>query len=207
MKRIASGQLSRILSGRRVMRPGRLLVNRTPSQQLTSPVMPFRLNAGHSNPSHRASEDGMAAEALLSPVSIDLLPSGDVLLDTANRVRNAHCLGLLTADPSLSRAAYLHAYELVRTGRFTHDGIDGSSPYVRVDRIEPGWALVSENLATGHYSPDEAFEAWLKSRGHRRNLLRPGVDLTGGALLKLPNRPGFMCVQLYGSRHALPTSD
>lgn len=131
------------------------------------------------------------------------LPTAHDLGSFANRARMASGLSLLAWDGSLAAAALAHAHDLVRSGRFSHDGSDGSNVMQRVSRQAGAWAVVGENLAMGMPRPDQAIAGWLESPPHRENLLRAEFTHAGAAVLELPRRPfvspGLMWVQVYGT--------
>lgn len=86
----------------------------------------------------------------------------------------------LRADPHLDTAGQSYARELVDGGYFAHVSRRGKTPEARVEAAGYGPVrLVAENLAKGLFTPEEVVERWMKSPGHRRNLLRAGVTDTG----------------------------
>ncbi len=42
----------------------------------------------------------------------------------------------------------------------------------------PDNPVLGENIAAGHQTPKEAFDAWIKSAGHRANIERPDYRAT-----------------------------
>lgn len=89
-------------------------------------------------------------------------------------------LGPLAENARLAAAAGQHSREMVAEQYFDHAGKDGSDP---VDRIRSAGYIpnvgdwtVGENLAWGTgalATPKEIVAAWMKSSGHRQNILRP----------------------------------
>ncbi len=76
--------------------------------------------------------------------------------------------GALRVSAPLTRAAAAHAADLARSGRFSHDG---SSVGDRVRRQGYGYCFAAENLAKGQGRLDEVLRGWMRSPGHRRNML------------------------------------
>ncbi len=103
-----------------------------------------------------------------------------------NGERQDEGLAPLTENPKLASAAVAHSQEMVDKGYFDHAGRDGSDP---VDRIRgagyiptTGAWTVGENLAWGTgvlATPKEIVQAWMKSTGHRENILRPAFKEIG----------------------------
>ncbi len=77
----------------------------------------------------------------------------------------------LVAEARLAAAALAYARELARLERFAHEGADGSTAAVRVDRAGYRHRIVGENLAAGPTSAGEVVAGWLASPGHCANLM------------------------------------
>ena len=86
-----------------------------------------------------------------------------------NAYRTEQGLGTLSPDAKLKAAAQAHARDLAAHGRLSHTGSDGSTHVRRAERAGYG-PFVAENVAAGQKSPAEVMQAWLGSRGHRRNI-------------------------------------
>ena len=108
-----------------------------------------------------------------------------------NWVRTRHGLAPLRELPQLERSSALRLSAIRRCGQFSHTpcGQPFVQPFVTVGYLR-GTGSVGENLAWGSSSlgsPRATLEAWLRSPGHRENLLRAswrdcGVALTRGRL-------------------------
>jgi hypothetical protein len=100
------------------------------------------------------------------------------LVHAINQARVDNGLLPLKVDETLDSAAQGYADELADSGRFDHYGADGSSPASRATKA--GYkGLVAENLAIGYSEATAVVEGWLKSEGHRRNLLNPNYRFLG----------------------------
>lgn len=108
--------------------------------------------------------------------------SGSLVLavtQEVNAIRSARGLRPLTVSAELRRAADSHTQALLEAGMFSHDSPDGTSFSDRLHRFYPqraGFWSVGENLLTqGPAEPSAAavVAAWLRSPGHRANLLNP----------------------------------
>jgi uncharacterized protein YkwD len=132
-----------------------------------------------------SAEDLRAVEAAL-----------DARVDAARRDRG---LAPLEATKALARVARAHSREMARVGRIAHRGLDGSNVAERVLAAGVRFAVVSENLSLlrGHAAPaGPAVEGWLKSPGHRRNLLDPRVTHTGVGIAT-DGEGGLYVTQIY----------
>jgi uncharacterized protein YkwD len=98
-----------------------------------------------------------------------------------NRVRAAHGLTPVSADPSLMEAAAEYAEELRGRGDLSHVGVDGSTPPQRAELAGYEGGDVAETLAAGFPSAPETVEAWMESPAHREALLKPDAAYAGAA--------------------------
>jgi hypothetical protein len=103
-------------------------------------------------------------------------------LELVNRDRVLNNLSPLVEDPLLSKAAQLHAEDMLERQYFKHVSPDGKTPRDRF--IAAGGSSrvgVGENILRGNekglgftYGKVEAFQrGWMYSNGHRANLLTP----------------------------------
>lgn len=116
---------------------------------------------------------------------------GDTALDSTtlcliNRERAAHGLRRLRLDSRLNRAARRHSRDMVAHHYFAHDSRRGAGFRARIARS--GWMKgrsrwsVGENLARGtgtHATPRAIVNAWMRSAGHRHNILQPRFRVIG----------------------------
>jgi uncharacterized protein YkwD len=95
-----------------------------------------------------------------------------------NGIRRRHGLRPLRISRRLTRAARRHAGDMVRRRYFSHWSLGGRSFLARLRRTgylhrARRW-IVGENLAWGSGrlgSPRSIVRAWMRSPGHRRNIL------------------------------------
>jgi serralysin len=92
------------------------------------------------------------------------------ILDLANQQRKAYGLPELSANPKLCEAARSHSTTMATWRRIGHN-IDGKDPGYRIAMTGFAHAGYSENVAAGQSSPADAIMSWLRSSGHRANLL------------------------------------
>jgi uncharacterized protein YkwD len=76
----------------------------------------------------------------------------------------------LHVDARLATAARLHSEDMAKRNYFDHTSLDGRSPWDRI--AAQGYAYGSgENIAAGYGTPHAVMSAWMKSPGHRANIL------------------------------------
>jgi uncharacterized protein YkwD len=141
-----------------------------------------------------ASAPAASAGALQECSGASLTPSAQTLEDVrsatlclVNRERVRRGLPGLRAEASLETAASRYAERMVRQDFFAHVSPDGSSMVDRIRRTTylrgtvKRWA-VGENLAWGagrRASAARTVDAWMRSPGHRANILARGFDEIG----------------------------
>ncbi len=134
---------------------------------------------------------GLAAGAAGTPTTMTPLPSSNVaeqyLLDSANRSRAAHGLSPLRLDPTLAQAARFHALQMAEHRDISHQFPGEPDLMQRGAQAGVHFALITENVAE---SPDASIvhDLWMRSAGHRENLLDPEVNSIGIAVVSRGNR-------------------
>jgi uncharacterized protein YkwD len=110
-----------------------------------------------------------------------------------NAERSAHGVRPLRLDHRLTRAARRHSRDMVAHAYFSHESRSGAGFGARIART--GWMSgrsrwnVGENLAWGsgrRAGPRAIVAGWMRSAGHRHNLLQPrfrviGIGIVAGA--------------------------
>lgn len=71
-------------------------------------------------------------------------------------------------------------------GFFSHTDRLGRGPAERVEIFdrEHRFVFIGENIAAGYGSPREACQGWMKSKGHRENILREGFTAIGAGFAR-----------------------
>src|SRR5918912_570105 len=100
----------------------------------------------------------------------------------ANEQRVKHGLEPVVENTILDRAAAFHARQMARHDFFGHDDPAGRGPADRVELFGSAAAfqVVGENIAAGEPSPAEACRDWMRSPGHRANMLDTTWRSVGG---------------------------
>jgi uncharacterized protein YkwD len=138
----------------------------------------------------------LASPAEAAVTSVATLQN-DILRYT-NAQRAAHGCGAVRADGKIGYAARGHSGFMARTGRFSHTGQGGSTFVIRLTRAGYTGAL-SENIAWGYRSGAQVVAAWMKSPGHRANLLNCKAKAVGiGAFYSANGTPYY--TQDFGTR-------
>ncbi len=114
----------------------------------------------------------------------DLPPNVVQLAADAGRVMNAKRVkaGLkpLVVDENLEAASFAHACNMSQVGYFSHQAKDGSGHSQRLKRQGCAPRISAENIAAGHTEAQPLINAWMASKGHRKNILiKRGADRYG----------------------------
>jgi uncharacterized protein YkwD len=137
---------------------------------------------------------GAASKPVRTLAAADALESK--VLAELNAVRREHGLAPVKLSKPLSAAADAHSRAMGTYGFFTHDSRDGSEFWKRVQRyyVPRGYRTwsVGENLlwSSGTLTAPVALNLWMKSPGHRKNILTPGWREIGISAVAVRSAPG-----------------
>ncbi|MGH2736022.1 MAG: CAP domain-containing protein [Actinomycetota bacterium] len=95
-----------------------------------------------------------------------------------NAARVDKSVGKLKLDPHLARVARYHTKEMIRKGELVH------TPIAKLGRRVTRWVALAENIGVGG-SVKSLHRAFMKSAGHRANILNSAYEFFGiGAIKK-----------------------
>lgn len=86
-----------------------------------------------------------------------------------NRTRKGRGIRPLCVHPALTKAARSHSAAMIRKDRLWHGNVGR-----RLKKFGYHWRTYGENIAWGsgsRGSPKSIFRSWMKTRGHRSNIL------------------------------------
>jgi uncharacterized protein YkwD len=114
------------------------------------------------------------------------------MLGYINQLRTERGLSTLTLSPRLCQAAKQHSEDMAQYHYFGHRGrrrfLFGSSPGSRATANGYQWRAIAENLWAGNRSLPAAFQSWVLSAGHYRNLMDPRYLDVGIGVACTPTR-------------------
>lgn len=97
------------------------------------------------------------------------------VLDLIHQERQNQGLPAYTLSVQLRSVARDHSQDMACNAFFSHTGSDGSSVGDRVSAADYTWSWVGENIfatsAASSIAPQQAFDWWMNSSGHRANIL------------------------------------
>jgi uncharacterized protein YkwD len=103
-----------------------------------------------------------------------------------NKYRKAQGLPELEPDARLIAIARMRSADMAKRNYFSHITPEGSDVFGLMRSRQVRFWAAGENLARNNYSlaqaPDVAMQGWIKSAGHRANLLHPSFGHLGVGL-------------------------
>lgn len=100
------------------------------------------------------------------------------LMQAANAERAQRGLPALRWDDALYRAAVNHAIEMARRESISHQYPGEAELSARGKQAGAHFSVIAENVAEASTAV-RIHDAWMKSEGHRENILDPRVDAVG----------------------------
>jgi uncharacterized protein YkwD len=121
------------------------------------------------------------------------LDAGRILVLT-NESRQRAGLPPVAMDDRLVAAARAKLFDMLKDDYFAHRTPDGRQPWAFMQAAGYRYQMAAENLAKGFDDEPELQRAWMKSRGHRANILNPrftdiGVADANGIVVVMFGRP------------------
>ena len=104
------------------------------------------------------------------------------LFSLANQTRISYGLGTLKWDPALAASALQHCLRMAHEGPISHRYGGEPDLTARAGQAGAHFSLIEENIAVGAY-PAGIHQGWMNSPDHRANLLNPGIDRVGVAVV------------------------
>jgi uncharacterized protein YkwD len=102
------------------------------------------------------------------------------VIDLTNQQRQQNgCDVALVLSPQLAAAASAHSQDMALHDLFSHTGSDGSTMVSRVVATGYSYSQLAENVAAGHATAEGVVAGWMKSPGHRANILNCGLREIG----------------------------
>lgn len=101
------------------------------------------------------------------------------VLELTNQVRQQNGCGPLRLNSALVEAAGRHASDMVRRHYMDHTNPEGQDPGDRMRAAGYDGGSWGENIAAGYPTAQKVVAAWMKSDGHRANILNCKFNLLG----------------------------
>lgn len=125
----------------------------------------------------------------------DLSQQEKLLLDLINQERAKSNLSPLMADPELMKVARTKANDMTKNNYFSHYSPTYGSPFDMMRQFGISFKAAAENIA-GNSTVEGAVNSWMKSEGHRNNIMNGNYNYTGIGISK-STKYGFVFVQMF----------
>lgn len=94
---------------------------------------------------------------------------------------NMPAVGNLTWNEQLCMAALNHSKEMAAFDNYSHTGVNQSNPGTRITAQGYSWQAWAENIAAAQPDAQAAFNAWMNSTGHCKNIMSVDMEEFGAA--------------------------
>lgn len=123
------------------------------------------------------------------------------IVSYTNLERQKYGLQTVSEDATLNRAAEDKVRDMLEKNYWDHVSPEGTEAWYFIDQEGYKYTMAGENLAKGFADPKNTVLAWMDSKTHRENLLKPeyrniGVASANG---KLNGQDTSVTVQLFGT--------
>lgn len=103
----------------------------------------------------------------------------DIILEKVNEVRIENKMKPLKIDDELNKIAILKAKDMAKEEKLSHDSKKYGLTFNIIKQRGIKFRSAAENIARWHETPEFVVDRWLKSKGHRANILNSKYDKTG----------------------------
>ncbi len=114
----------------------------------------------------------------------------DQVLALTNAERAKVGCPALTINNTLGIVAQAHARDMGDNDFFSHDSLNGDSPFDRMTAAGYRFSSAAENIAAGYGTPASVVAGWMGSSGHRANILNCNLTEIGIGYYKMTSDTG-----------------
>ncbi|MBT9256839.1 CAP domain-containing protein [Phycicoccus sp. MAQZ13P-2] len=141
----------------------------------------------------------VGAVVTAAPAQAAMQPLAQEVITRVNAERAKVGCSPLRASEALRRAAQAHSYDMRTKNYFSHTSKDGRSPWDRIRAT--GYRYGSaENIAAGQRTAKAVVDSWMKSTGHRKNILNCGNKAIGVGVSQGSGDYSIYWTQDFGTR-------
>lgn len=109
-------------------------------------------------------------------------PTVKELQSLVNKERTKRNLGALALSTELTKSAQDKCKDMEKRNYWSHDTPDGEEPWVFIQRYVTSYISAGENLGRGYTDSESMVKAWMDSKSHRANILKPEYSHVGYAV-------------------------
>jgi uncharacterized protein YkwD len=120
------------------------------------------------------------------------------LLDLTNRVRVRKGLQPLRMNSKLAHVARNQSLDMARHHHLSHS-VKGKNLGIRIKKSGYIYRDLGENVAKSKKSSSHVVHMWMRSSGHRKNILNPNFTEMGAGIKRVRNGTRYF-TQVFGSQ-------
>lgn len=170
---------------------GAYLVNaESINQQAGKPTTPTPVKPSPGTPSTTATPAPSPSQE-----AGDLSQQEKLLLDLINQERAKSNIAPLAADSELMKVARTKANDMTKNNYFSHYSPTYGSPFDMMRQFGITFKAAAENIA-GNSTVEGAVTSWMKSEGHKNNIMNGNYSYTGIGVSK-STKYGYVFVQMF----------
>ncbi|MFE2527913.1 sigma-70 family RNA polymerase sigma factor [Streptomyces sp. NPDC059382] len=145
----------------------------SPSPSASASASPSPSQTPKPKPTPKRTKSDPPAPRPSAPAPAPAPPQGVAgqVVALVNSERSKAGCGPLKEDSQLRSAAQGHSDDMARRDFFAHTNPDGADPGKRTTAAGYDWSTYGENIARGQQSAQSVMDSWMKSPGHRANIL------------------------------------
>ncbi|GAA3587738.1 CAP domain-containing protein [Kribbella ginsengisoli] len=154
----------------------------TPTRSSSAPSRQGTRSPKPTKPTPRPTHTATPKPSTKPPTTKPPAPSGGAeaqVLQLTNNERAKNGCGPLRMNSALTKAADLHATDMVVHHFFDHNSQDGRSPFDRMKAAGFKGGAMAENIAVGYKTAAAVVDGWMHSEGHRKNILNCDYTMIG----------------------------
>jgi uncharacterized YkwD family protein/spore coat assembly protein SafA len=121
------------------------------------------------------------------PSAAPLLSTESEVLRLINVERSKNGLQTLSYNWEAARVARIKSQDMINNNYFSHTSPIYGSPFKMLESYGLRFSAAAENIAYGQRTAQEVVNSWMKSPGHRANILSRGYTHTGVGVAKKAN--------------------
>ncbi|QGZ47527.1 hypothetical protein GPZ77_03190 [Streptomyces sp. QHH-9511] len=167
----------------------------TPTTPTTTPSTTTPSTTPAASASGSAGPGGEPRNA--APPAPKVLRFVEEIVSLANTEREKSGCGPLRPDTRLRKSAQKHADDMAGRDFYAHESPEGRDAGDRITAAGYSWSAWAENIHRGPKTPRKAMEDWMKSAGHRRNVLNCAFEDIGVGVTLTSDGPWW--VQNFGA--------
>lgn len=110
-------------------------------------------------------------QAAPAPTSSSVNQAVAKVIELTNAERKKHGLPALQTDTNLNKVAQTKSVDMKQNNYFSHTSPTYGSPFDMMRDFGISYKTAGENIAQGQQTPEQVVDSWMKSQGHRENIL------------------------------------